>query len=689
MPPEDDNYDYYNFSSEKIEYVTMGGAALSEAEYVVIGFHGRGGNDDRMFENLEATFVDSPNVTYLAPASADGEWFDEWIVPPTNENLLSALAGIDALIASLAADGIDSSQIVLAGHSQGSTLVAEYVARGHTGFQNVVLMSAPYNGVNLPVGQQKQIYSDDLSDQPIRLTVHEFDPKFDINTMEQTRSFFEDRGADADLSIHPGRLHLMTEDDYDVLRSTVSPIEGTSAGESITGGAASELIYAFAGNDTVLGGDGNDTVMGGRGNDNIDVQEGDDTVYAGNGNDYVELGSGNDRAFLGSGNDTVFAGDGDDLVMLGRGHDEAHLGAGDDYLRVNVPDVERSRNVAYGEDGFDTLQIVLDAKQGSAKVVIRELRALQEFLATAEPEEEYSSRKIKATISGFEQLDIVGPIVAEADAVSTTENAPAIFDVLANDRDILGDTVNLVDSNDRLQIIGIDARRLTAGASLTVSDDGRTLEFEPGTAFDWLAADRNYVLKTNYTVADDQTNRVEVGFTLTVHGENDAPQIVPTSDSAVSLSASDAPLAAEGTLLVSDVDKPDVVTASLVGVVASGSDIEFNLTEEELRSFFELSPTTPVPGNKQEGPLAWSFDSTADAFDFLGADGESTIVYTIEVQDLAGEVATEIVSISVSGAEESPPGMADPPPGDPDAFANQALLDSTEPDSGDGFESLF
>ncbi len=689
MPPEDIEADYYNFSSEKIQYVSMGGAALSEAEYVVIGFHGRGGNDDRMFENLETIFADNPNVTYLAPASADGEWFDDWIVPPDNANLLSALAGIDALIAALEADGIDRSQIVLAGHSQGSTLVAEYVGRGHTGFQNVVLMSAPYNGVNLPPNQQKQIYSNDLSDQPIRLTVHELDPKFDINMMEKTRIFFEDRGADADLSIHPGRVHMMTEEDFDVVRSTVSQIEGTSNGESITGGIASELIYAFSGNDAVYGGDGNDTVMGGAGNDSLYGQDGDDSVYGGAGHDYVELGTGNDRAFLGPGNDTVFAGDGNDLVLLGRGNDEAHLGAGDDYLRVNVVDVQRTRNIADGDEGFDTLQIVLDAKQGSTKAVVRELRALQEFLATAGPDDEYSTRKIKATISGFEHLDIVGPVVGEADSVSTTENAPAVFDVLANDRDILGDTVNLVDSNDRLQIIGVDARRLTAGASLTISDDGRTLLFDPGTAFDSLAPGKNYVLKTNYTVADDQTNRVEVPLTITVRGQNDAPTIAPTSDSAVSLSASGGPIAADGTFLVADIDKGDVVSASLVGVAATGGGVNNNLTEAELRSFFGLSPSIPVVANKVEGSLAWSFDSNSDAFDFLGSDGQTTIKYTVEVKDLSGEIATEIVSVSVSGGAASLAMTNFAPAGDGDAFADQTLLASTEPSSGDGFESLF
>ena len=687
MATDDTESEYYDFEHEHIQYVLKGGAPLDEAEFVVIGYHGKGGNDDRMFENLETTFADDPNVAYLAPASAKGEWFDDWIVPPDNPNLLAAMDSIDALVAQLASEGIDSSKIVLAGHSQGSTLVADYVARGNTGFHNVVLMSAPYNGIELSANQQNQIYANNLNNQPIRLTVHEFDPKFDVNTMEHTRQFFEDRGADADLTVHPGRVHLMTEEDHAVLDWTIKSTNGTPGADPIIGDEFDELIYGFAGNDVINSRGGNDTVLGGANDDTIDTQTGDDIVYGGRGNDHVMLGDGHDRAYLGAGNDTVFAGTGNDFVTLGRGSDTAYLGEGDDTLRVSVQDVWRSRNVVDGDGGFDTLQIVFDAKEGSTKMVVRELKALQNFIATAGPDDEYSPRALNATISGIEALDIVAPVVGNEDHGTTDEDTFLVLDVLANDRDILGDTANLRDSNDRLQIIGVDARRLPDGASLEISDDSRTLEFDPGTAFQTMAQGDTYTFQTNYTVADDQTNRVVVKFTIEVTGKNDAPVIAALDGNEAFLPGS-GPLMADGSFLVSDVDRNDIVSASVVGVSASGGGVNQNLSSAELLGFLSLSTATPVVRSQAEGELGWTFDSSADDFDFLSSGNQSVIVYTVEVKDQLGAVDTEFVTITVQGgAAASAQLMAGsmPPPGDD--YADESL--QSDPSSSGGFDSLF
>lgn len=142
---------------------------------------------------------------------------------------------------------------------------------------------------------------------------------------------------------------------------------------------------------------------------------GNEFFYGGGRDDFVQLGDGNDHAYLGAGNDTVFAGGGNDFVEVGPGSDEAYLGAGDDTLRVAVDDVMRSRNVADGDEGFDTLQIVLNSAQARLPAVLRELRALENFISTAEPDDEYSTRAVNATISGFELLDIVVTGVATED----------------------------------------------------------------------------------------------------------------------------------------------------------------------------------------------------------------------------------------------------------------------------------
>ncbi|WGV15870.1 peroxidase family protein [Fuscovulum ytuae] len=88
---------------------------------------------------------------------------------------------------------------------------------------------------------------------------------------------------------------------------TLSVINGTDAGTTITGSAFSEIIFGGGGDDLIRALDGADTISGGLGNDTINAGTGDDTIhwFADHGVDVVNGQGGNLDTFVVHGNQDV------------------------------------------------------------------------------------------------------------------------------------------------------------------------------------------------------------------------------------------------------------------------------------------------------------------------------------------------------------------------------------------------
>lgn len=88
---------------------------------------------------------------------------------------------------------------------------------------------------------------------------------------------------------------------------TLSVINGTDAGTTITGSAFSEIIFGGGGDDLIRALDGADTISGGLGNDTINAGTGNDTIhwFAGHGVDVVNGQGGNLDTFVVHGNEEV------------------------------------------------------------------------------------------------------------------------------------------------------------------------------------------------------------------------------------------------------------------------------------------------------------------------------------------------------------------------------------------------
>jgi len=185
--------------------------------------------------------------------------------------------------------------------------------------------------------------------------------------------------------------------------------------------------------------------------------------------------------------------------------------------------------------------------------------------------------------------------------------------------------------------------------------------FNGGTdAFDYLADGESLTLTYTVTIKDDNNASVTQEVTITITGTNDAPVISGGPDTA-GLAETDAALNATGTFTVSDVDTSDAVTAAVDGLVVSGTSNRVDPaapSDADLLAMLSVTPTAILDGTENSDTLTWSFDSDAEAFDYL-ADGETLILtYTVKVTDDSGVVLsnsdTETVTITITGTNDAP-----------------------------------
>lgn len=232
----------FEFSHPHFSQVYEGGAALSEAEVVVIGFHGRGGNVDGIYNKMDQAVGDSKDVAFLAPRAVDRLWFRDQFVAADDPQLLKSLDAVAALIKSLNDRGISSDQIVLVGQSQGAVLVDEYLASTGIDVRAAVSWSGALVGPfyeEVASGQinplspnplkgleydliPKEYRGVDLTGQTIQIAVHEADPKVPLEMVLATADYYRSQGAQVEMHVEPGTSHKITDYDVSKLADTVN-----------------------------------------------------------------------------------------------------------------------------------------------------------------------------------------------------------------------------------------------------------------------------------------------------------------------------------------------------------------------------------------------------------------------------------------------------------------------------------
>jgi VCBS repeat-containing protein len=190
------------------------------------------------------------------------------------------------------------------------------------------------------------------------------------------------------------------------------------------------------------------------------------------------------------------------------------------------------------------------------------------------------------------------------------------------------------------------------------SDAGSlTLDFSAtAAAFDYLAADETVTLTYTIAVDDGDGSIGTQTFVVEISGTNDAPAIsLAGGDSAAETVAEDAGgLMASGTLTVVDIDLSDAVTASVDGVVAGGTTAGLVPDPAALAAMLTLTAGSIDADSGAAGNLDWSFDSGAEAFDYLADGEELTLAYTVTVTDGSGVTGSRTVTITVTGTNDQP-----------------------------------
>ena len=130
-----------------------------------------------------------------------------------------------------------------------------------------------------------------------------------------------------------------------------------------------------------------------------------------------------------------------------------------------------------------------------------------------------------------------------------------------------------------------------------------------------MAVGETAVIEYSYNVIDSNGGTVAQTATITITGENDAPDISLGSDdtAADTLSETDSGLDTDGTLTVFDVDVSDEVSVAVTGLVESGTTAGLGTL-----AMLTLTAADPAIDNvSTSGVFNWSFDSLGESFDYL------------------------------------------------------------------------
>jgi VCBS repeat-containing protein len=164
-------------------------------------------------------------------------------------------------------------------------------------------------------------------------------------------------------------------------------------------------------------------------------------------------------------------------------------------------------------------------------------------------------------------------------------------------------------------------------------------------AVDHLAEGQTATEKFTVTVSDGHGGTVDQLVTITVTGTNEAPTIdgeATDASGAVTEDDTTPNLTTTGTIAFNDVDLIDVHSTSVTP--DEGNTLGGTLT---MGSVSESASTEP-------GTVGWTYTVPDDATDYLAEGQTATEKFTVTVSDGHGGTVDQLVTITVTGANEAP-----------------------------------
>ncbi|MCW8917107.1 MAG: cadherin-like domain-containing protein, partial [Magnetovibrio sp.] len=350
--------------------------------------------------------------------------------------------------------------------------------------------------------------------------------------------------------------------DSDTL-SGIENVLGSKVDDVITGDSSDNLLMGSGGADVLDGGDGNDVLVGGQDDALISPLVIDNAATVGYESNTPD---GDDTLTGGAGDDTLIGGDGVDTAVYSGNFADYEI----TYDAMTDSHTVRDLNASVdGDDGVDVLH-------GIEKLQFAD--GIVDVPLNTDPE---------AHDDVFDALD--GSVLTITAA-----------DVMANDADVDGDVLNIID---------VDTTATQGG--LVDNGDG-TYSYIPGDAFVHLAEGETATDTFTYTVDDGNGGVSSAIVTLTVTGTNDGP--VAVSDTLGTMDAYSSIQIASDDLLANDSDVDASDTLSIVSV-----------------------------GNATNGQVVMTDNGEIHFQPNLGFSGEATFEYTIS--DGHGGISTATATV--------------------------------------------
>ncbi|TYC68958.1 hypothetical protein FMN63_09965 [Stappia sp. BW2] len=195
--------------------------------------------------------------------------------------------------------------------------------------------------------------------------------------------------------------------------------------------------------------------------------------------------------------------------------------------------------------------------------------------------------------------------------------------------------------------------------SVPKGEDGNvefTYAYNGSADLDWLADGETLTLTFDVKVSDrnwfpEGTDTTQI--TITITGTNDVPTLTAVDVSGSIVEGDPSTLSDTGSIEFTDLDLSDTPTATFAVKSVEGLD-GVGLTASQIANIQAGFGLSADPGNANNGTINWSYSVAEEHLDFLAAEEQVKVVYTVTVDDGNGGVVEQDVTITITGTNDAP-----------------------------------
>ena len=430
-------------------------------------------------------------------------------------------------------------------------------------------------------------------------------------------------------------------------------IHGTSGKDRITGGRGNDVLFGYAGADDIRGGDGNDVIDGGAGDDDLDGDDGNDVLIGGAGNDRLDGGDGDDLLDGGTGHDRMDGGNGNDTIIFRFAeHAGPVTGKESDAVRVD------------GDDGIDTLRLVLTRAEWLRADVQNDVRNLLNFIA----QRTKSDGEVTGANFDFTSVDLrverVERVVVVVDSLALDPRDEAVTlraDTITTSEDDASVVVNLLGNDSVPDLVrsvtitrpGQGTVSLSTNFADPAAPQANVVYTPNATYYQYLAVGERATDSFTYTVTDADGDVSTQTVSVTIVGANDGPLVV-SGKIATAFTEGAAVLTDTGTILFSDLDLTDTHSVTVGEPRVSVSGVATNVAPTGGFGVLTAAVNENTTDQNNQGTIVWTYRADDAQVARLAAGQTATQVYTLTLTDRAGAVVTQDVTVTLTGTNDAP-----------------------------------